>query len=154
MVTVNFKDDAVAEFFENQVDEGRTPEQFGRVWIHTHPGSCPRPSGTDESTFKRAFGTPDWAIMFILAREGDTYARLQFNVGPATSKLLNVGIDYQREFPGTDQDRWMSEYESAVHFDDPFNPKRDRNALIESEADWAEYPTCDPYWMESERVTS
>ena len=40
-VTVKFDDEAVADYFDRQVDQGLTPEQFGRIWIHTHPGNCP-----------------------------------------------------------------------------------------------------------------
>ena len=87
-VTVEFDDEAVADFFEEQVDEGRRPEEFARIWIHSHPGSCPLPSGTDEETFDRCFGTPDWAVMFILAKHGATYARLRFNVDPRRRNVL------------------------------------------------------------------
>ena len=66
-VTVEFDDAAVADFFDEQVDEGLRPEQFGRIWIHTHPGDCPYPSGTDEDTFSRCFSSADWAVMFIIA---------------------------------------------------------------------------------------
>lgn len=34
-VTVQFDDAAVADFFDEQIDEGRRPEQFARVWVHT-----------------------------------------------------------------------------------------------------------------------
>ncbi|MEQ8835429.1 MAG: Mov34/MPN/PAD-1 family protein, partial [Lacipirellulaceae bacterium] len=79
--SVEFKDTAVADFYDSQVDRGRTPEQFARIWIHTHPGDSPRPSGTDEETFARVFGSCNWAVMFILAQKGASYARLQFGVG-------------------------------------------------------------------------
>src|SRR5436189_4496949 len=46
-VTVKFDDLAVADFFDEQIDLGRRPEQFARVWIHTHPGDSPLPSLTD-----------------------------------------------------------------------------------------------------------
>ena len=36
--------------------------------------------------------------MFILAEEGQTYARLQFNVGPGVAQELAVEIDYSQEF--------------------------------------------------------
>src|SRR5688500_15490586 len=42
-VTVAFNDGAVAEFFDEQIDLGRRPEQFARVWIHTHPGTSANP---------------------------------------------------------------------------------------------------------------
>ena len=81
IASVAFDDQAVSDFFEAQVDAGRKPEQFGRIWLHTHPGNSPVPSGTDEETFARVFGSCQWAIMFILASGGKSYARLRFNVG-------------------------------------------------------------------------
>src|SRR5690242_14104510 len=66
VVSVKFDDLAVADFFDEQVDEGRRPEQFARIWVHTHPGDSPQPSGVDEQTFARCFGQSDWAVMFIL----------------------------------------------------------------------------------------
>src|SRR3954452_11642863 len=65
-VHVEFEDEAVANFFDDQVDAGRRPDSFGRLWMHTHPGSSADPSGTDELTFSRVFGPSDWAVMFIL----------------------------------------------------------------------------------------
>ena len=50
VASVVFDDEAVADFFDRQVDEGRRPQQFGRIWIHTHPGDCPQPSMTDEES--------------------------------------------------------------------------------------------------------
>ncbi|MGB6919467.1 MAG: hypothetical protein WBF96_13240, partial [Phycisphaerae bacterium] len=47
-VSVSFDDGAVADFFDSQVDAGRKPEQFGRIWLHTHPGDSPQPSVVDE----------------------------------------------------------------------------------------------------------
>jgi hypothetical protein len=48
--SVEFDDQAVAEFFDQQTDQGLHPSQFGRIWIHSHPGKCPEPSGTDEES--------------------------------------------------------------------------------------------------------
>ena len=81
VASVSFDDASVADFFDRQVDAGLKPCQVGRIWVHSHPGSCPQPSVTDEETFARVFGRADWAVMFILARGGQTFARLQFNVG-------------------------------------------------------------------------
>ena len=30
-------DEAVADHFDDQVDAGRKPNQFARIWLHTHP---------------------------------------------------------------------------------------------------------------------
>jgi hypothetical protein len=96
------------------------------------------PSGTDEETFDRCFGTPDWAVMFILATHGATYARLRFNVGPQTRKRLGVRIDYQTEFPGADYDAWLSEYEDSIQVHDPFGG-RDRWMADEVAEPWSAF---------------
>lgn len=108
-------DEAVADFFESQVDVGRKPSQFGRIWLHTHPGESPDPSIVDEETFERVFGNCDWALMFILARYGKTYARLRFNVGPRGSICVPVHIDYGVPFPASTEDAWLEEYTCNIH---------------------------------------
>lgn len=113
-VSVVFADDSVADFFDRQVDQGHRPERFARIWLHTHPGNCPQPSATDEETFARVFGRTDWAVMFILARDGQTYARIEFHVGPGGSMLLPVEVDYRRPFQGSDQAAWQEEYLANV----------------------------------------
>ena len=95
--SVAFDDEAVADFFDSQVDQELRPEQFARIWVHTHPGNCANPSLTDEETFARVFDRSDWAVMFILAQGGQTYARLRFNVGPGgeTERVQSLWcVDY------------------------------------------------------------
>ena len=115
VASVAFKDAAVADFFDEQVDAGMRPEQCGRIWIHTHPGDSPLPSGTDEETFARVFGRADWSLMFIVARGGATYARLQFGAGPGGSLLLPVRIAWELEFTAAHHSAWASEYAACVH---------------------------------------
>jgi hypothetical protein len=112
---VAFDDTAVADFYEEQVDLGRKPQQFSRLWLHTHPGQSPMPSQTDEETYARAFGACDWAVMAILARGGKTYARLRFNTGPGASLIIPVQVDYTQEFEGSDWEAWEQEYALHVH---------------------------------------
>jgi hypothetical protein len=114
-VTVAFDDTAVADLFEDLVEQGHQPEEFGRIWIHTHPGDCPAPSGTDEQTFERVFGACDWAVMFILARNGETYARLRFGVGPGGEMEIPVQVDFSQPFGPSDQAAWTAEYDAKVH---------------------------------------
>lgn len=113
-LSVQFDDTAVAEFFDEQVDQDRRPEQFARIWLHTHPGESAQPSGTDEGTFSRCFGRTDWSLMFILACGGQTYARLEFHAGPGGALLLPVTVDYRREFPAADHAAWEQEYLANV----------------------------------------
>jgi proteasome lid subunit RPN8/RPN11 len=114
IASVAFDDQAVADFFEDQVDAGRRPEQFGRIWLHTHPGNSPRPSGTDEETFRRVFGKCQWAVMFILAEKGKSYARLRFNTGPGGSVALPIEVDYGQAFAASDHDAWQAEYAANI----------------------------------------
>ena len=114
IVTISLDDEAIANFFEDQVDMGRKPEQFFRIWCHTHPGESPIPSGTDEETFQRVFGLCDWVVMFVIAQEGKTYARLRFNVGPGGQVLIPVEVDYSRSFERSNQDNWEAEYQKNI----------------------------------------
>ena len=113
--SVSLDDQAVADFFDHQVDQGQKPEEFARIWVHTHPGDSAQPSLVDEDTFGRVFGRSDWALMFILAQHGQSYARLRFNVGPGGSLVLPVTVDYSQPFGATDHAVWAQEYCQCVH---------------------------------------
>ena len=113
-VSVKFEDEAVADFFEDQVDLGRKPEEFARIWLHSHPGNSPQPSVIDEETFARVFGSCQWAVMFILAQDNKTYAKLSFNVGPGGQVLIPVEIDYAQDFGPSNQKLWDTEYAANV----------------------------------------
>ena len=114
VASVAFDDNAVADFFDVQVDAGRKPEQFARAWLHTHPGDSPHPSGTDEETFARVFGSCEWALMFILARNGKSYARLRFNTGPGGQVAIPVDVDFSPPFPASDHQAWEAEYKAHI----------------------------------------
>ena len=118
--TVSFDDESVADFFEDQVAEGLTPEQFARVWIHTHPGSSAQPSHTDEDTFGRVFGKANWAVMAILACGGESYVRLRLNGGLEQGMLLDAEVDFTQSFSGATFDEWEDEYFDNVIEQDSF----------------------------------
>jgi len=111
---VAFDDIGVADFFEDQIDLGRKPEEVGRIWIHTHPGCCPQPSPTDIDTFNRVFGNCDWGVMFIIARSGNTSAELHWKAGSA-SLPMDVEVDFSKPFAGSDHTIWDEEYHTTVH---------------------------------------
>ncbi|MCY2927954.1 MAG: hypothetical protein NTV86_00380 [Planctomycetota bacterium] len=113
--SISFDDEAVADFFDGQVDAGRRPEQFARIWLHSHPGECASPSSVDEETFARAFGGCQWALMFIVGQTGKTTARLRFNVGPGAHVAVPVEVDYSRAFGPSDLEAWEAEYQANIH---------------------------------------
>jgi len=130
MASVAFDDESVADFFDRQIDAGRTMSQAGRIWLHTHPGSSPQPSQTDEETFARVFGHSDWAVMFILARGGQSYARLQFNVGPGGGMEIPVEVDYGKAFQASNHATWDDEYAANVEIE-KWMPMFDESRLLE-----------------------
>ncbi|MEQ8637429.1 MAG: hypothetical protein RIC33_21435 [Gimesia maris] len=135
-VTVAFDDAAVADFFDDQIDVGRHPENFGRIWIHTHPGKSACPSQVDVETFARVFGNCDWAVMFILARNGATYAELK-RPGRSKAEKLSVGIDFKPEFAASDQSAWETEYLECVQ-EAPLTPLWSLTEWLEDEFLYAE----------------
>ncbi len=119
----------MADYFDRQVDLGHRIEQFARIWIHTHPGNSASPSSTDEETFARCFGSSDWAVMFILARGGQTYARLRFSSGPGGAVILPVEIDFSQPFVGSDWAGWDAEFARSVAPEVIVAPPRRGNPL-------------------------
>lgn len=122
-VSILFDDEAVANFFEDQVERGKTPEQFARVWLHSHPGDSPKPSITDEETFQRVFGNCNWAVMCIVAKNSDIFARLRFNIGPKGQMHIPVLIDHSVEFEAADFDLWEKQYRDNVTEENTFTLK-------------------------------
>ena len=121
-VSVEFSDNAVADYFDSCVDRGLKPQQFARVWLHTHPGDSPEPSSVDERTFADVFGKCDWSLMFILSRTGRTYARLGCSAGPEASLELPVAVDWENwpqhaadgDLPASVR-RWQKEFEDNIY---------------------------------------
>ncbi|RLF68218.1 MAG: hypothetical protein DRN26_00130 [Thermoplasmata archaeon] len=112
--TVEFDDIGIADFFEDQVDAGRKPDEFGRIWFHTHPGMSANPSGTDEKTFREKFGKCDWSVMAILGKGGEMTARLQYGTGIKAQFDLKVKIDWSLPFAASDHAAWKAEYDKNI----------------------------------------
>ncbi len=138
MASVAFDDGSVADYFDRQVDAGVSLARCGRVWLHTHPGDSPQPSITDEETFARVFGHTDWALMFVLARGGRSYARLRFHVGPGGDVELPVQVDYTQQFAASDHEKWLAEYRANVAFLEPLPLLESGGAALRDpfEDDW------------------
>jgi len=121
-VSAVFDDRAVAEFFARQfleIREGMSPERISRVWVHTHPYDSALPSMADEEAFQRVLGTADWAVLFVLAREGPSYASLRFHVGPGGAVRIPSCVDYSRPFAASDRAAWEQEYQASVELCPP-----------------------------------
>lgn len=166
--TVAFADDALADYVDQQVDAGLPLERVMRIWCHTHPGTSAKPSRTDEDTFRRVFGGCDWALMFIVSRTGQTYARLSFHVGPTAALEIPVWVDWQRwpegaAMPATPLAAWKIEYEANVHRVPEFVPEfvpdcPQGHPFLDPPLSWdtppsplaAAFEDPDPHWEEYE----
>jgi hypothetical protein len=135
-VSVAFDDAAVADYFDQQIDAGLRPEQFARVWLHTHPGDSALPSSKDEETFARVFGNCDWAVMGILSRGGTTFARLRFSAGPSGELRIPVEVDFSLPFPASDPEAWRAEYRRCVQPAIEFPDWLDEMVLDFAHAGW------------------
>lgn len=76
------------------IGQGLSCSRFLRVWIHTHPGHSAQPSGKDEETFAQQFADASWALMFILARDGQTYCRIRIGWPPDPVSVIEVPFDW------------------------------------------------------------
>ena len=113
-------DEALAEFFDEQVDLGRRPAQFARVWIRIGAAGRSAPSRLDEETCARCFGRTDWMVWCRLGRGGPASARLRFHVGPGGSLRLPVKVDFRFPFAASAVPEWEREYREHVLTEDPF----------------------------------
>jgi proteasome lid subunit RPN8/RPN11 len=94
-----FDDDALAEYMDQMTGELEyEPWQVFRIMVHTHPGSSPDPSGTDETVFEEKFGDCQYAVMVIQSRTGSWYARVKFNAqnGMYVDKEVPVYVDWEK----------------------------------------------------------
>ena len=121
-VHVEFDDEAVANFFDDQVDAGRRPEEFGRLWMHTHPGNSPEPSGTDEATFARVFGSPTGPSCSS-SRGWPDVCPTALQRGPGADVKIPVEVDYSRPFAASEREAWQDEYLANVRVPPPEPPK-------------------------------
>jgi hypothetical protein len=72
--------------------------------------------------------------MFILAKGGQTYARMRYNVGPGADVKLPVEVDFSRPFDGSNKEAWHEEYLVNVRVPpDPPKLKADRHLALSSD---------------------
>lgn len=86
--------EGIANFFDEMIDKGYQPSQFGRIWLHTHPQMSATPSHTDETTFQEVFGKCDHAVMGIISKTGDAYFRLRIGRPLLATQILKPVIDW------------------------------------------------------------
>ena len=113
-------DIAIALHYNDMVEAGLKPVQFGRIWFHTHPFgvSKPNPSGGDDTTFKTAFGDCDWSVMLVFSNNaGAAYAEIQLPsaiLGRSISNLYELDIDYETDVTDAEAAVWCDDFIAHV----------------------------------------
>lgn len=114
---------------DHQVDlyeqRGIEPWQSS-VWLHTHPANMINPSTTDEQTMQASFGEWSFALMLILTKDGQFYARM----------------DYDHEFPGSRICRLSQRCEVIILWNQAKGEPVTEATLKEWEQEFQERVTC------------
>jgi hypothetical protein len=114
------ENDQVNDLIEWAYDVELKPHQVRKVWLHTHPGDCPRPSWTDEKQFDDWMDKSDMVVMAILARGGDTYARVRARLqGKVQDFELGVAVRWDWVPQSVEEivefmPKWDAEYKEKV----------------------------------------
>lgn len=74
-------EDVANETVRLAVEEKIEPLFCNRIWIHTHPGNSPSPSGKDWETFSHLVDCGGWAVMLIFAKDSSYFCRLGYKMG-------------------------------------------------------------------------
>ena len=84
---------------------------------------------------------------FILARGGQTYARLRLNAGPGAEVVLPVEVDFTQSFPASAFAAWECEYHQSVQQEQRVTcePARQRDSWAKLFSDSARHTAQDPY---------
>ena len=108
-------DDAIGTFANNMLEKyNLPPAQTCRINIHTHPGNSAQPSQYDETEFEDNFRTSSFAVMMILAKGNQTYARLKTNDPFEYETILDIAVDWHGQFEAADHETWKKEFELNV----------------------------------------
>jgi len=93
-VHVNLDMNWWADYQVKLYEEGIEPWQ-GSCWLHTHPEGLDGPSRTDEETMEQSFGGWNFAMMLILTKDGQFYARVDFDHEFPTGAKGRLGLEGQ-----------------------------------------------------------
>jgi hypothetical protein len=117
---------------DEKVAEGKDFEQFGRVWVHTHPGNTVHPSSDDVESFESivrhqvstnelaaailpASEIPNlpepWAIMVIVGTQGALHAEIGFIWH---GEFMRHIIQISSKWDDTTTTGWDAAYEANV----------------------------------------
>lgn len=136
IVTTDMDDDGLSEYVAVMADNGINPSDCMRVWIHTHPGSSPNPSGTDESTFQKLLSKFPFIVMLIISKEGNKFGRIGFTQGCGGTSPVDWDVDWSIPCEAVDFEDWKKEYEGAVKVKKWISSKKKEEAPLGVSYTW------------------
>lgn len=113
-VTTEMDKEGLSDFVTNMAEQDIAPSECMRVWLHTHPGSSPSPSGTDEKTFGELLASFPYIVMLIIARGGAKFGRIGFTQGCGGYADVDWDVDWAVPAEITDFEEWDAEYEAFI----------------------------------------
>jgi hypothetical protein len=87
--------------------------------------------------------------MFILARGGQCYSRLRYNVGPGADIDLKVDINYGNPFRETDFEFWHQEYLANVQIEPMEPPKIAEGKMTTAAGEDGDDQFLDDWWRDA-----
>lgn len=108
--STEFDEDAQHNLVVDMDEAGVSPENYLRIWVHTHPGSSATPSSTDWETFDEVFGLMPWSIMAILSKSA---ANSMYCLFRAEDEAIHIPVVI--DTPEVNREEWEAEYREAIH---------------------------------------
>lgn len=92
-------DEHLAMLFSRLSEQGLEYEQYGCVWIHSHPSFAVMPSDTDWATLDRTFARHPWVLMIIVSLangefKSSVHLKMRTSLGTVTRQLGDLAVDY------------------------------------------------------------
>ena len=135
------RDEAMAEYYKECYAQDMDIQEFGCVWLHTHPSDDTTPSGLDETTFAETFSRHPWAAMLILGQNGSMYGRVKNNKGLVLSQQVDVVIDWRLWEDFVSPASWSKDYKNLVHGEEYQYVQRGSGSLENQKGTDLEYIT-------------
>lgn len=100
-----FDKEAQSNWCEDQMEAGLNPDNFLRIWAHTHPGQSATPSSTDWETFEEAMSEMPWGLMLILSTDNRFVCVFRMK-----SQMLNLNVEL---VPNPVPEAWSEEIKNV-----------------------------------------
>lgn len=134
--TFDFDKQGMSDYTVRRVREGMQPNQFLRVWIHTHPGESAEPSTKDLETFRRDLAEYEWQVMFIIGETGKYTCTMRLRL--ENGLVAETALPVEMHMDPAHVEEWEKEFkENVKNYVAPVVEKRDHlQTAVHGELPW------------------